>query len=488
MTTTSLSISLTTATEEVTRCDDRRRRLALLVVAVAFVLDLMDASILTIGLPTIQRAMHASSAAVNWMAAGYPVSFSVFLILGGRLGDRFGYRRLFVLGVTGFALSSLAVAVAPSPGALIAARLVQGTTAALMVPQVLSFIQVLFRPEERTKIFGMLGGLGMMATTTAPIATALLIRANVAGLSWRPVFLINIPICLVGIGLALRYLPAGGSSRRQRLDVRGTALAVVAMGSLVVPLVEGHDLHWPTWSVAVLLGSVPLLVAFVRTQLHARARGRTPIVLPELFEHRSFSLGLVISGLLSVSVGCFALTFTLMMQVGHHFTPIHAVLTALFITAGIVPTAGALSKSVVPALGRYALTLGALTIAGGVGLVDWTIRSTSLSTWQVAPGLVLIGIGMALCFTSLLPFVLSSVDPRDAGSASGIANAVQQVGGALGIALAGVAFFSHVGAPATYLNAFGIAARIEIVLLAAAALASVFMPRRLSPEAYEPRL
>jgi hypothetical protein len=214
-----------------------------------------------------------------------------------------------------------------------------------------------------------------------------------------------------------------------------------------------------------------------------------PLVLPELFRHRSFSVGLVLNALLSATVSCFALTFTLLLQVGHNFTPIHAVLTALFITAGIVPTAGALSKSMIPALGRYALTLGTLVIAAGIVILGIVAQhGGSFSTWKLAPGLLALGAGMGLCFTSLLPFMLSSVDLDNVGSASGTANAVQQIGGAFGIALAGAVFFSRIGDHASYGHAFSAATWLEVVLLVVAAALSILLPRRISADAYKPTL
>jgi MFS family permease len=229
-----------------------RRKAALLVVALAFVMDLMDATILTIALPTIQRTMHASDTAVHWMAAAYTLAFALLLITGGRLGDVFGYKKLFVAGVAGFGVSSLFTGLAQTPDALIAARLAQGAAAALMVPQVLSVVQVLYKAEERTAVNGMLGGLGMLATTLAPVVTGLLIKADIAGLSWRPIFLINVPACLAALALAARYLPSGKSGHQPKVDMVGTVLVMLAVGLLVFPLIQGRALGWPGWSYAML--------------------------------------------------------------------------------------------------------------------------------------------------------------------------------------------------------------------------------------------
>jgi MFS family permease len=175
-------------------------------------------------------------------------------------------------------------------------------------------------------------------------------------------------------------------------------------------------------------------------------------VIPALFRHRSFSLGLVISLLLFATVTSFALTFNLLLQFGHGFTAIHTVLTALFLTAGMVPAAGALSKKAIPAMGRWSLTTGTMIMAAGTAAVAFIANHAGphLTTWQLAPALFAIGAGMGLVFVPLTPFIMASVDPHDAGSASGTANAVQQIGGALGIAVAGEVFFHQLAASTSY--------------------------------------
>jgi MFS family permease len=466
---------------------DRRRKAALVVVALAFVMDLMDATILTIALPTIQRTMHASDTAVHWMAAAYTLTFAVLLITGGRLGDVLGYKRLFLAGVAGFAVSSLLVGLAWNPDALVAARLLQGAAAALMVPQVLSVVQLLYKAEERTQVNGMLGGLGMLATTVAPIVTGLLIRANLGGLSWRPIFLINIPVCLAALPLAARYLPAGKSARQLKVDVAGTLLAAAAVGLLVFPLISGRELGWPAWAVAMLAASAPVLAVLAWHQRRQAARGRSPLVTPALFGHQSFSVGLAVSLLLFATVISFALTFSLLLQLGHGFTALHTVLTALFLTVGMVLAAGAGSKKAIPSMGRWSLTAGTTVMAAGTAAVAIIADHAGphLSTWQLAPALVAIGAGMGLVAVPLTPFILSSVDPRDAGSASGTASAVQQVGAALGLAVAGEVFFHQLTTTDSYSHAFAAAAVLQVALLAAGAVLTVFLPARISADAYQ---
>jgi MFS family permease len=467
-----------------------RRKLAVLVVALAFVMDLMDSTILTIALPTIQRHMHASLVAVNWMAAAYTLAFAVLLITGGRMGDVFGYKRLFLTGVAAFMASSMLVGLAWSPTALIVARLLQGAAAALMVPQVLSVVQLLYKADERVAINGMLGGLGMLATTLAPVVAALLIKANIAGLSWRPIFFINMPVCVAALALASKHLPAGRSAQPLRFDLAGAILMIAATGLLVVPLIEGRDLGWPAWAYAMIAGSILLFGVLARAQHHAERAGRFPLIMPRLFRERSFSVGLIVSLLVFATVAAFALTFSLLLQIGHRFTAIHTVLTALFLTAGLTVSAGAGSKKAIPALGRWSLTIGTLLAAAGTAATGLAAADSSgvLSSWQLAPGLFAAGAGMGMIVVPLVPFILSSVDPDHAGSASGVASAVQQLGGAIGIAVIGAVFFPQLKASASYGHAFMTGIWLQLALLGIASVLTLALPRRIAADAYKPHI
>jgi MFS family permease len=452
-------------------------------------MDLMDSTILTIALPTIQRHMHASFVAVNWMATAYTLAFAVLLITGGRMGDIFGYRRLFVVGVAAFLGSSVLLGLAWSPGALIAARFLQGGAAALMVPQVLSVIQLLYSREERVRINGMLGGLGMLATTLAPVVTGLLIKANVAGLSWRPIFLINVPICVAGLALAPRCLPAGRSSRRLRLDLMSMVLVITATGMLVFPLIEGRELGWPAWCYAMVAGSIVAFGLLASAQRRAEHAGRAPLIMPGLFRHRSFSIGLIVSLLLFAAVAAFALTFSLMLQLGHRFSAVHAVLTALFLTAGLTVSAGAGSKKAIPGLGRWSLTIGTLLAAAGTAAIGVAADSAgALSSWELAPGLFVLGAGMGMIVIPLVPFILSNVDRDHAGSASGVASAAQQLGGAIGVAAVGAVFFPELSSGASYGHAFMSGVWLQLALLGVAGALTLFLPRKISDDAYQPHL
>lgn len=464
---------------------DKRRKLALLVIATAFFLDLMDSTIMNIALPTIQHTMHASYTALLWMASGYTLTFALLLITGGRMGDVFGYKKLFMWGLVGFMLTSFLTGTAWNPEALVIARLLQGAAAALMVPQVLSVVQLLYKPEERVGVNGLLGGLSAIATTLGPIVAGILMAMNIAGLGWRPIFLINIPIGLAALLLGAKYLPDGKSEHAPKVDGRGTVLAMAAIGLLIFPLMQGRELGWPWWSFVMMAASLPVLYLFARWQQRLSRRGGSPLVIPALFKHRSFNIGLLLTLLIFGAISSFALTFTLLLQAGYGFSPLHTILTGIFVTVGIMPAAAALAPKLMPKLGRWTVTLGAAVMMLGAALLGFAITHTSgaLTTWQLAPLLVIFGAGMGLSFTPLLPYALSQVNPQDAGSASGVANALQQIGGALGIALIGIVFFGALVSNHSYAQGFGYGSLLEIGLLVLCVILSFFLPRNIVAKA-----
>jgi MFS family permease len=464
---------------------EKQRKIAVIVVALAFLMDLADSTILNVALPTIQHNLHASSIALHWMAGGYTLTFAVLLLAGGRMGDAFGYKKLFVIGVAGFMLSSLLVGLAWDPGSLIAARFVQGAAAALMVPQVLSMVQLLYKPDERVRVNGMLGGLSILATAAAPVATGLLIKADIGGSSWRPIFLINVPACVAALALAGRYLPGGRSEHPVAIDTAGTVLAAAGIGLLAFPSIQSPDLGSSPGLIAMMCCALPVFGIFAWWQARKARTGGSPLVLPSLFRSRSFSVGLVITLLFWATMICFGLTFTLVLQIGHGFSPIHAVLTGLFILVGALPAATLLTKSVIPKLGRWSLTIGAVLVAAATAGAAVIIQHGGADlTWNLAPVLIVMGAGMSLVSSPLIPYILSSVDPRDAGSASGTASAVQQVGGALGIALIGAVFFRQLTTTASYSHAFEDAAWVQVTILAICAGLTLLLPRRITPMSF----
>jgi len=423
----------------------KMRTVALVVVSLAFVMDLLDSTIVNIAIPSIQSNLGASYAAIQWLIAGYALTFSLLLVTGGRMGDVFGYKKVFMIGVGGFTIASLLSGIAPNPALLIVARLLQGSMAALMVPQVMSLMQIMYKPEERGAINGLFGALGGLAASLGPVIGGLLIKANLFGWDWRPIFLINVPIGIFGLLAATKYLPNGKSEHPLKLDVLGTVIIMFAMVLLVFPLIEGRDLGWPIWTYIMMACLLPFFWLFVWWQRKKDALDGSALILPALFKARSFGLGLGINLTFEMAMLGFFLTSGLLFQIGIGFSPIHAALTGLPTAFGIALTMAVAGQKLIPKLGRRAINVGTVTMAVGVSLFTYTSYHYGLSvhSWQLIPSLLLVGIGMGFVFASLFAAVLTGVDPSHAGSASGTLNAVQQVGGAIGVAVVGVLFFGQ---------------------------------------------
>jgi EmrB/QacA subfamily drug resistance transporter len=438
------------AQESAASFSHKLRTIALIVVAFAFVMDLLDTTIVNVAIPSIQASLNASYAQIQWIVAGYSLTFALLLVTGGRMGDVYGYKKLFLWGVAGFTVASLLDGISINAEMLIASRLLQGCFAALMVPQVMSLMQVMYKPEERGGINGLFGALGGLSASLGPVLGGLLLKWNIAGLDWRPLFLINIPVGLFAFFMGVRFLPDGKSPHPLKLDLIGTGIIIVAMLLVVYPLIQGRELGWPNWAFAMLFASIPVFAVFVYWQIRKEKTDGSPLVLPSLFKNRSFGVGLGLNLLFELGMVGFFLTNTLVLQIGLGFSPIHAALTGLPIAFAIAITMATLGEKVIPKLGRTSFFVSTILMASGTALTALTLHRYGLSvhSWQFIPGLALFGVGMGFGFASLFAAVLNGVDAAHAGSASGTLNAIQQIGGAIGVALIGVVFFGQLTANA----------------------------------------
>jgi EmrB/QacA subfamily drug resistance transporter len=430
---------------EVLSGPDNKRWLALAVVLVAGFMDLLDATIVNIAVPTVQSDLEAEYAQIEWIVAGYVLAFAAVLITGGRLGDIFGRRRLFLVGMGGFTVASTWCGLATSAEMLIAARFFQGATAGLMVPQILAIIHVTFPPEERGKVFGMFGGVVGSASVAGPIIGGLLLEWDIAGLGWRPIFLVNIPVGIAAIIAGRAVIRESRSETAPKLDLPGMALAITAMLMLVYPLTEGRRLGWPIWCFLLMGGALVVLVVFVKyEQWRTRTIG-SPLVVLSLFRAWSFTSGMSVWLLFMTALGGFFLVWTLYMQIGLGWTPLHAGLTAASFALGAAPAAGISVEVLTPRFGRRVLMAGALLNALGFAAYIWvsTTYGTQVSSWQMVGPLVVAGAGFGLVVAPMIDLILTDVPVQDAGSASGLLNTTQQLGMALGVALVGVVFFAQ---------------------------------------------
>jgi EmrB/QacA subfamily drug resistance transporter len=425
---------------------DPRRWLTLVVLLLAAFMNLLDISIVNIAIPSIQRDLHASYADVQWALAGYTLAYALLLITGGRLGDTFGRKRLFIIGVVGFTLMSALCGAAQSPGMLIASRVAQGAFGAIMIPQVLSVIQVIFPAAERIKAlaaFGVTAGLG---TVSGPLLGGLLTQHNLFGLDWRPIFLINVPVGIIAVAASAVLLNESRAPRPPRLDPVGVALISAALLLLLYPLVQGRELGWPAWTFVSMAAAAPTLAVFIVYERAKDRRDGSPLVQLGLFRQRAFAVGIAIAITFFLGVTSFALILTLFLQVGLGFGPLHAGLTFLPFSGGVLIASGAAAR-LAPKFGRGVTMAGALVMAAGMAGLIATVHhfSGAVTTWDMVPALVVAGIGMGTLLAPLADILLAGVQPQDAGSASGIFNTSLQLGASIGVAVIGVIFFGMLG-------------------------------------------
>jgi len=425
---------------------DPRRWLTLIILLLAAFMNLLDVSIVNIAIPSIQRDLHATYADVQWALAGYTLAYALVLITGGRLGDIFGRKRLFLIGVTGFTVMSALCGAAQGPGMLIACRVVQGAMGAIMVPQVLAVIQVIFPPAERIKAlagFGVTAGLG---TVSGPLIGGLLIQSNLLGLTWRPIFLINVPVGILAVAASAVLVRESRAPRPPKLDPVGVGLVSAALLLLLYPLVEGRQLGWPAWTFASMAAAAPVLAAFIGYERLKARRDGSPLVHVSLFRERGFSAGMAIALAFFLGIASFGLVLTLFLQLGLGFTPLHAGLTFLPFSAGLLVSSGAAAR-LAPRFGRGVTMAGALVIAAGMAGLIAIVRhyGAGVTTWELTPGLVAAGLGLGAVIAPLADIVLARVPKQEAGSASGVFNTGLQLGNSIGIAVIGVIFFGMLG-------------------------------------------
>lgn len=419
----------------------RLRWVVVAIVMIGNVMDAMDATIANVASPSILRDLGGSSSSLQWISAGYTLAFAVLLIAGARLGDILGRRRVFITGLAGFTFFSAACAAAPSMGTLIAFRALQGAFGALMIPQGFGFLkQVLPDPAELNKAFGILGPATGIPLLAAPIVAGALVDADLWGIGWRLVFLINVPIGLAALVMSVPSLPQSLSRPGLKLDVAGLGLVGLALTAIIYPLIQGQPEGWPARYFALLAVGLLLLAAFA---LHERRRSSDDALIePSLLRNRTYLAGVTVVLFFFGAFSGLLLCVSLYGQLGEGWSPIHAGLTLSPMVFGIV-IGMVLSGALIARLGRHLLHLGITLLAVGVATLALTLTGVgSASTWDLLPGLLVAGIGAGTSFAQLFGFVLNSVTMEEVGSASGVLEASQQLSTSLGVAVLGTIFFS----------------------------------------------
>ncbi|MDJ0344618.1 MFS transporter [Streptomyces sp. H10-C2] len=417
--------------------------LGLFTVLLGAALPLIDFFIVNVALPTIDRDLAAGPAMLELVVAGYGTAYAVLLVLGGRLGDMFGRRRLFLAGMAAFGLTSLACGLAPDAWTLVGARVAQGAAAALMLPQVLATIQSSTAGTRRARALSLYGATAGLSMVAGQILGGVLVAADIAGTGWRAVFLVNVPVALIGLVLAARTVPETRSERPAPIDVPGTLLLAVSLITLLAPLTEGRAAGWPLWTWISLAAFPFAACAFYAVERRADRQGRTPLVPPSLFQLPGMRRGLPLVLPFSIGFGGFMLVMAVALQQGLDFGPIAAG-TALAPLAATFFVASLMGPRLVARYGSRVVTVGGLIQALGLvllvaaALYDWP----HLNGFALAPGMAVAGFGQGLQLPVLFRIVLADVPAERAGVGSGVMVTTQQSALALGVATLGTLFLA----------------------------------------------
>ncbi|MFF7249705.1 MFS transporter [Embleya sp. NPDC008237] len=425
---------------------DRHALIRMLIVVSGMFMITLDFFVVNVAIPSTRADLHASSAAVEFIVSGFSLAYAACMLTAGRLGDLYGRRRMFALGMVLFTVASLGGGLAPDSGVLIAARVLQGVGAAVMTPQMLAILNTSFTGPQRVRAFTAFALSMGIGATFGQFIGGVLIHLDIGGLGWRTIFLINVPIGLASLVLMRRFIPESHGSGRLGLDLLGSLLGSLGLLAIVFPLVEGREQGWPAWSWACLAASVPLLAGFAVRQHRLEQRDQAPLISLTLFRERAFSVGVLIILGFFAAMASFMLVLALYLQDGHGLSPLTTGVVFGALGIGYVPAAFAAPVLGVR-LGKHVLTLGALVVAAGYGLLLAAVAGIGVdgpSAW-VMPGLCVAGMGMALFINPVTPTVLAGVSPSHAAAAAGVLSTAQECGNALGVSAIGVVFFGVLG-------------------------------------------
>ncbi|SEM69584.1 drug resistance transporter, EmrB/QacA subfamily [Loktanella fryxellensis] len=423
------------------------RWIAMAALLVAGFINLIDVTIVNVAIPSLQQAFGATDSQIEWVVAIYILTFALFLLPMGRLGDVVGRRRMFIAGVTVFTIGSALCGLAPSIWGLVAARVVQGIGGAMMTPQTLAIVPALFAPKERGLAFALFGLSAGLASVTGPILGGVLIGADLWGLDWRPIFLVNIPVGVVAVIGAMRYVPRLPAKPGLAIDGVGITLAAAATLLVMFPLIEGRQVGWPFWIWAMMACALPMLAAFVWWQRRQAALGRAQLLPVALFRNRNFVVGTGIVMLLFAGIPGFFLVLAILLQVGNGFTPLQSGLTTVPFSIGVLTASLAAGRMGNRWL-RPRISTGGLLLAVCMILLPFVTPQAAgeISRSAFMLPLFLGGLGLGTAISPLFNTVLGQVKDADTGSASGALQSFQQLGGALGLAVMGQLFFAHLAA------------------------------------------
>ena len=420
-----------------------RRWLALATLLLAGFMNLIDITVVNVALPRLQVSLGATSTDIEWVVAAYVLAFALGLLPFGRLGDVIGRKRMFLIGIALFTLFSALCGLAPSIGTLIGARVLQGLAGAMMMPQVLAITQVMFPPHERGFAFSLFGLSAGLASVAGPLAGGLLIGADLFGLDWRPIFLVNIPVGLIAVIAGRALVPALPPHPGLTVDFGGVAIAGLSILLLVFPLIEGHSYGWPAWAFAMMAAGLVGAVIFYFYEKRRDAAGKSELLPVSLMANGNFVIGTAMATTFFSGVAGFFLVLAVFLQTGFGLSPLQSGLTTVPFPLGVL-IASLVSGRLGSRWPRERIAAGAVLLIAGMAALRFVVGGVgdSVDHWSFALPLFLSGLGMGGAVAPLFQTVLSTVPPRDTGSGSGALQSFQQIGSALGIAVTGQIFFS----------------------------------------------
>ena len=434
---------MTTLTEPgtVTTCRSSRLMWAILgLVLLADALDVIDATVTNIAAPTIARELNGGESLIKWLGPAYMLAMGVLLVVGGRLGDKFGQRRLFLIGMGGFTLASAVAGFSPDPALLIVARVAQGAFGALLIPQGMAIMTKAFDRDMLAKAFGLFGPVLGLSSVGGPVLAGFLISADLFGLSWRPIFLINVVLGVIGLIMAAKILPRDDDGDRSTVvDGWASGLLAVTMLGLLYGLIEGSTNGWG----AIPIASITVGVLFFAAFAYRQRTATHPLIKPSLMKNRGFTSGMLVC-LVAVAAGTGLLfVLSLFLQEGLHVSPRDTSLGLVPLTLGLVAAGFAAMGGLVAKLGRTLVFIGLTVDLVGCGwvlvLVDHS--GTNVSLWALAPAFFVIGVGIGLSFATIPTVALGDAKPDEAGTASGSFSSIQQLASAIGSAAVTSIFF-----------------------------------------------
>ncbi|GIE85333.1 MFS transporter [Actinoplanes regularis] len=435
-----------------------RGRGLLLTVLTGVFITTLDFFIVNVAIPSAQSDLSAGPAQIQWVVAGFGLAYGVGLITGGRLGDLYGRRRMFTLGLALFTLASLACGIAPDAGFLVGARVAQGVSAALLAPQVLAILRTGYTGPALARAFSAYGLTMGVAAVFGQLIGGLLIEVDLFGWGWRGCFLINIPIGLITLACAPRFVPESRAPGRPRLDPAGMLLITLALLAVVLPLIEGRELGWPLWTELSFAAAAGLFALFAMVESRVAARRGSPLIAPSIFRDRAFLVGLLAQLVFWMGQGSFFLIFALYVQRGRGLDALGAGVIFVAIGVGYLVTSTNAHRFAAR-LGRQVLAVGGLTMVAGLLLLAVAVGRIGVggTVWWLVPGLMLDGAGMGLVVGPITATVLMRVAPHHAGAAGGLLATALQIGNAVGVSIIGVIFYGVLGetpSPAGFADAF----------------------------------